>query len=85
MWPRNNDARGGEQSVEPSDLSQPKPKKPKVARLPNKIAAAWGRVVDARRPTAFAPRLQRKDPETDNAAKPLPLPLNPRYLKLNTA
>ncbi|WP_146064506.1 hypothetical protein [Thalassococcus halodurans] len=24
-------------------------------------------------------------PEADNAAKPLPLPLNPRYLKLNTA
>jgi hypothetical protein len=82
---RIDDAHGGERTVEPSDLSRPNPKKPKVARIPNKIAAAWGRVVDARRPTAFAPRLQRKDPGTDNAAKPLPLPLNPRYLKLNTA
>ncbi|MEE3361354.1 MAG: hypothetical protein VX248_15500 [Pseudomonadota bacterium] len=44
----------------------------------------WPRIDDARR-TAFAPRRQKGDPDTDNAAKPLPLPLNPRYLKLNTA
>jgi hypothetical protein len=55
--PRIADARGGDLTVESLDLSRPRPKKVKAEHWPHQIAAAWGRVGDARR---AAPAVSRE-------------------------
>jgi len=43
------------QTYELFDLSQPNPKEFRAERQARQIAAAWARVVDARRPSALIP------------------------------
>ncbi|WP_160006880.1 hypothetical protein [Thalassococcus halodurans] len=51
-----DDARGGDPAYELLDFSQPNPKESSALSQARQIAAAWARVVDARRPSALIPR-----------------------------